>query len=107
MDRRDFLKKMFLGIIGGGVYLMSPKLKPVFVEAQGEGIVIFPEKDCLVHLNETAVYVYKKLQEGYKAEEIAKMMTDEYDVTEEKALEDVKNFIMELKQRGLIDEKTV
>lgn len=107
MNRREFIKKAISGIITGGLFCMNLKLKSVLAEAEGEGILIIPERNCLVRLNETGLYVYKRLQEGYKPEEIAKLMANEYDVTEEKALEDVYDFIASMEKKGLINEKAI
>ena len=91
----------------GGLSLLGLKLKPIIAEAEGEGVVIFPEKKCLIHLNETGVYVYRKLQEGYTPKDIAKMIAKEYDVEEEKALKDIKEFIVSLNERGLFNEENL
>ena len=52
----------------------------------GDNIRTF--KNALV-LNDTAAFIYERLQQGLGADEIAEQMTQKYDVTKEKAVEDI------------------
>ncbi len=108
MDRREFLKKLLGSIIlGGAGSLISKFGKPIVAEAKGEGVVLFPERRCLVHMNETGIFVFKKLQQGYSPEQIAKMISEEYDVDEKRALKDIEEFIISMKEKGILDEEAL
>ena len=64
----------------------------------GENIKTF--KGALM-LNDTAAFVYERLQSGVSREEIAEQMTQEYDVTLEKAQEGVEKAILQLVEGGV------
>jgi hypothetical protein len=68
----------------------------------GCGILLNPETKQAVTLNRTAVLIWKSLQAGKSATEIAALIAMEFDVTEEKAAADAAQFIEQLKTRGMI-----
>lgn len=103
ISRREFFKRVAKGTaVLAGLGVFSPSLKPIITEASGEGVVLFPEAGLLFHLNETGLFIYKKLNEGYSIKETAKELSREYDVDETRALEDVKEFVFCLKEKGYI-----
>ena len=56
--------------------------------------------------SDTAVSVIKAMQQGVcTAEELAKRLADEYEVTEEEALADVKELIEEMERQGILKVK--
>lgn len=57
----------------------------------------------LVRNNETADFICQKLLKETTPEEIAKTLCEEYDVTPEKALADVKALAAKLDAAGLLD----
>ena len=57
----------------------------------------------LVRNNETADFICQKLLKETTPEEIAKALCEEYDVTPEKALADVKALAAKLDAAGLLD----
>lgn len=60
----------------------------------------------MLMLNDTAVWVITRLQEGAaSAEELARRLTDEYDVTLAEALADVNGLLKELKGQGVVTEE--
>lgn len=58
----------------------------------------------LIKLNETGLFVWQRLEKGENEESIAKTLTEEYDVTYEKALEDVKAYVEKMREAQIIDE---
>lgn len=58
----------------------------------------------IIKLNETGALIWNGVAAGKTAEEIAGGIADEYEVAPEKALEDVKRFIDDLKEKGVFSE---
>lgn len=50
----------------------------------------------MIKLNETAYFIWKKLEESVEAGEIAEQLSDEFDVDEESAKRDVSAFVAKL-----------
>lgn len=57
----------------------------------------------MITLNETGALIWNGVAEGLSASDIAKRITDEYEVSEEKALEDVKTFICKMKEAEVFE----
>ena len=57
----------------------------------------------MLTLNESGVILWKRLMEGCTREDLAKALTDEYEVTFEQALTDVDEFLGKLDRAGCID----
>lgn len=58
----------------------------------------------LISLNEVAAGMFTSLQNGASPEETARHISSEYEVSFEKALEDVYTFISELKKRNVFED---
>ena len=58
----------------------------------------------IINLNEIAVFIINKIQEGLNTLEICKAITKEYDIDEKTAKEDTENFIKKLLELGIINE---
>ncbi|MCD8048275.1 MAG: PqqD family protein [Clostridia bacterium] len=71
----------------------------------GASIVVpINEEANVIHtLNETGELLWSLLEEGAEREEMAARMTEEYDVSEERALKDIDLFIAKLRERGVIE----
>lgn len=54
-------------------------------------------------LNDTGAFIFERLQRGETVEAAAKALTAEYDVTEAKALSDVKKTVAELVEAGVAE----
>lgn len=54
-------------------------------------------------LNDTGAFIFERLQRGETFEAAAKALTAEYDVTEAKALSDVKKTVAELVEAGVAE----
>ncbi len=58
----------------------------------------------MLKLNETGVLIWKKLEEGCTEADILAAFLQEYDVTEERAKEDISIFVNKLKEAGILDD---
>ena len=58
--------------------------------------------DRLITLNESAVFLWKKLQEGCGKEQLAEGLVSEYAVDRENADADVAEFLAQLQEKGLL-----
>ena len=61
-------------------------------------------KKLFITLNESGAFIFKQLESEKDYDSIIKIMTDKYDVTEEKAREDVVSFLEKLRPTGAIME---
>ena len=58
----------------------------------------------MLSLNETAMLIWKKLENGCEEADLVNAFLEEYDVTEERAKEDISIFVNKLKKAGILDE---
>lgn len=59
----------------------------------------------IITLNETAVYLWENLVgKEFTEDDVVKLLTDEYEVTEEVARKDVKNLLSKWEEAGLLDK---
>ncbi len=58
----------------------------------------------MLSLNETGFMIWKMLETECEESDIVKKFLSEYDVSEEKAKEDISAFIQKLKAAGILDE---
>lgn len=77
-------------------------------EIAGEYVVIptgelVRDFNGMITLNEVAYSIWKLLQDDVTFEQILKGILDEYEVDEETATEDITAFIMELKEKGILE----
>ncbi len=87
------------------------KLKEGFMlhDVNGEHMAIATGKAAqvfhgLVRNNETADFIYKQLLKETTPEKIAQALCEEYDVTPEKALADVRMLVEKLRTAGFLEE---
>ncbi len=58
----------------------------------------------VISLNESAAYLWNKVKgHDFEAEELAHLLTEEYEVSEEVALHDAQNMMAEWQEAGLTD----
>ena len=57
----------------------------------------------MIGLNETAAFLWELLKEERTEEELAVLLYDEYEVSEEKALETVQRFCKLLQEEGVLE----
>lgn len=74
---------------------------PILAEVDGEAMMIDVEKGTSYFLNETALLVYKMLDEGKDIDDIKRALMKEYDVDEKEAERDIREFIDRLYKKGV------
>ncbi len=57
----------------------------------------------MITLNETGTLIWKAVEEGLSPADIAKKMSEEYDISESDALIDVNAFIQKMSEIGVIE----
>lgn len=85
----------------------STELKPyehvVFTEFDGgEGVLVDLDTKKYFQLNETAMFVWRRLEKGAGVDEIVGEMTEEYEVTPEHAAESVRRLLENLRSFKLV-----
>lgn len=66
-----------------------------------KGFLFDPYTGYTYTLNSTAIFIFRKLQEGINISEIAKFLANEYKIDDKKVLDDIKDFIQQLKDFSL------
>ena len=82
-------------------YVMKNLANETILVHQDEKNVDFSK---IINLNEIAVFIINKIQEGLNTLEICKAITKEYDIDEKTAKEDTENFIKKLLELEIINE---
>lgn len=62
------------------------------------------EFNGMMNLNETGAFLFEKMIDGISREDLIKALTDEYDVDEKTASEDVDAFITKVEEQDLFEE---
>lgn len=57
----------------------------------------------MIGLNETAAFLWELLKEDRTEEELTELLYNEYEISEEKALEAVKKFCRTLQEEGVLE----
>lgn len=79
----------------------------VFTEFDGgEGVLVDLNTKQYFQLNETAMFVWRRLETGKSLEEIASEMAGEYEVTREHAEESVRKLLGNLQSFKLLPPRT-
>ena len=84
------------------------KLKEGFVlrTISGQTVVLPTGGDLdlsmMIKLNDTARFLWERLEQGAEAEELVAAMLKEYDITKEKATEYVEQFVQKVKENGFL-----
>lgn len=68
----------------------------------GEGVLVNLNTKQYFRLNQTAMFVWHRIQKGQHAGDIASDMTDEYEVSPAQALESVQRFLWSLSASKLV-----
>ena len=66
------------------------------------GLVVLSERSEVKVLNPVAIKVFGLLDGEHSVEQIASAVVEEFDVSEEQALQDVNAFLAELKTNGML-----
>ena len=91
--------------------MSTMKIKPDFTIVQvADDYLLVPVNDQMerfngtVVLNEVSAFLLEKLKTERSAEELASLLTDEFDVDAETAKADVLALIDKMRETGIIDE---
>jgi len=68
-----------------------------------EGFAFDPETGQSFVLNQTGLFIIKKLREGLSEEEVIKALTEEFEVDENTARRDFYDFVEQLRILGLLE----
>jgi hypothetical protein len=83
--------------------LFKPQDHVVFSDLDGgEGVLVDLNAKRYYTLNETAIFVWRRLEKGLPAAEIARELANDYDVTPERATASVAKLLDELATRKLV-----
>ncbi|HFC98780.1 MAG TPA: HPr-rel-A system PqqD family peptide chaperone [Thermosulfurimonas dismutans] len=69
-----------------------------------EGFIFDPETGNSYTVNETGLFILEKLRQGLSPEEIARLLSQEYDISPEEARRDLEDFLEVLVRYGLWKE---
>lgn len=58
----------------------------------------------MVNLNETGAFLWKALEQGVEREQLVQSLLDNYDVSEEQAMNDVDKFIAMAVENGFVED---
>ena len=83
--------------------VLKPQDHVIFSDLDdGEGVLVDLNAKRYYTLNETAIFVWRRLEKRQLAEEIARELADSYEVSPERAAASVKHLLAELTQRNLL-----
>lgn len=76
----------------------------------GEDVVIpignnIADFNGIITLNETAAFLWKELQSGQDEKGLLERLCQEYDATEEEALQDIQEFLSILREHHILEGK--
>ena len=86
------------------------KIKPAFIIRKlADNYVVVPvnnqnEFQGMIQLNQTGAFIWQQLEAGKNEDEILSLMLEKYEISLEKAKEDITLFIEKLRKDNLIDE---
>ncbi len=72
---------------------------PILAEVDGEGMMIDVLRGTSYFLNETALFIFKRWQAGESLEEIEAALVGAYDVDEQNAAQDIREFLAKLEKK--------
>jgi hypothetical protein len=75
----------------------------VVENAEGELIVLDKDGGKVHQLNQSAALIWSSLGEGLGADEIAKLLTDAFEVEHERAISDVQAAVAQFTELGLLE----
>ncbi len=77
--------------------------KGLVIQKMGSDFVVYDNENSTIHeLNETAVFILKKLQKGLEEKVIIDSITKEFAVSYKSAKLDFERFVSELERKALI-----
>jgi len=89
-----------MNVAAGGVWQKNPSL--AWREIDDETVIISPGESVMHELNDTGSFVWKNIDGQRKAEDLAALLVEQYEVTLEIALADTLSLLEELSRRKLL-----
>lgn len=89
-----------MNVAAGGVWQKNPSL--AWREIDDETVIISPGESVMHELNDTGSFVWKNIDGQRKAEDLAALLVEQYEVTLETALADTLSLLEELSTRKLL-----
>lgn len=83
-----------------GSWQRNPSL--AWREIDEETIIISPSESVMHELNDTGTFIWKNIDGQRSAEELARMLAEAYEVTEDMALADTQELLEQLSSRKLV-----
>ncbi|MCA1613586.1 MAG: PqqD family protein [Acidobacteria bacterium] len=81
----------------------SPQGHVVFTEFEGdEGVLVDLNSKRYYTLNETATLIWRALEKGLSKDEMARQLTEAYDVTPERAAASIESLLASLQSHHLL-----
>ena len=72
--------------------------------AEEGGLVVLPGRAEVKVMNPTGIKIFSLLDGKHSLEEIARTVTEEFEVSREQALQDIREFLEELARHGMLAE---
>ena len=69
----------------------------------GEAVIVLPAKGLVRVLNQAGAFIWESIDGKRKIQEIARLLIGEFQVSEKKALADIKRFIEDLVDKGMVE----
>lgn len=89
-----------MNVAASGVWQKNPAL--AWREIDDETVIISPGESVMHELNNTGSLVWRNIDGHRKAEDLARLLVEQYDVTQEVALADTLSLLAELSTRKLL-----
>jgi len=89
-----------MNVPGAGVWQKNPSL--AWREIDEETIIISPSESVMHELNNTGSFIWRNIDGHRRAEDLATLLTEQYEVTQETALADTLSLLQELSARKLV-----
>jgi hypothetical protein len=89
-----------MNVAASGVWQKNPAL--AWREIDEETVIISPGESVMHELNDTGSFVWRNIDGHRNAEELAKLLVEQYEVTQEIALADTLSLLEELSTRKLL-----
>jgi coenzyme PQQ synthesis protein D (PqqD) len=89
-----------MNVAASGVWQKNPAL--AWREIDEETVIISPGESVMHELNDTGSFVWRNIDGRRKAEDLASLLVEQYDVSEEVALADTLSLLEELSTRKLL-----
>jgi Coenzyme PQQ synthesis protein D (PqqD) len=83
-----------------GVWQRNPSL--AWREIDDETVIISPDESVMHELNDTGSFLWRNIDGRRTAEDLAALLVEQYDVTQEAALADTLELLEELSTRKLL-----